>query len=111
MDQPTISLLDALKHPGAVFLEQLVRGPATEDELLGFAHDVDQSTGNRKLKALRGLGLVEQDPGKAKAPGRRWRATLPDQTKPMLVAALNLSDAVAERDRQTRAQSRSELEE
>jgi hypothetical protein len=106
-----MALMDVLKHPGAVFLEQLARGPATEDELLGFAHDVDQSTGNRKLKALRGLGLVEQDPGKAKAPGRRWRATLPEQTKPVLLAAFNLSDAVAERDRQDRAQSRTALEE
>ena len=53
--------------PG-VFLEQLAKGPATEDELMGFAQDIDQSTGNRKLKALGELGLVEQDPGKPKAP-------------------------------------------
>ena len=78
---------------------------------MAFARDINQSTGNRKLKLLGELGLAEREVGKKQSAGRRWRATLPDETKKLLLAALDLSDAVAARHRVHRDSSRRSLNE
>ncbi len=109
MDRQTAELLDALKHPGAAFLLRLLDGPATEAELIAEADRLfsfDQSTGNRRLVLLQRRGLITREVGRAKAPGRLWLLTVPEETGELLTAALTLSEAVSERERKARAAAR-----
>ena len=51
-------------------------------------------------------GLIEREPGKAKAPGRRWMLAHPREVDDLLKAAVALSEAVAERDHADREQTK-----
>lgn len=109
MDRRTADLLSALKHPGGVFLLHLLDGPATEAELISRASSVshvDQSTANRRLSLLQRVGLVEREDGKRNAPGRRWRLVQAVATGALLTAALDLSETLAEAERNVRADAR-----
>jgi DNA-binding MarR family transcriptional regulator len=109
VDGRTADLLDALKHPGGVFLLCLLDGPATEAGLISRASTVshvDQSTANRRLSLLQRAGLVEREDGNRNAPGRRWRLTQTVATGALLAAALELSEAVAEAERKVRADAK-----
>jgi hypothetical protein len=109
MDRQTAELLDALKHPGGAFMLHLLGGPATEAQLIAEAASVlplDQSTGNRRLALLQRRGLVTQEAGKRRAPGRRWVAALPTETSALLDAALGLSEAIAEQEQHARESAR-----
>lgn len=107
MDQRTADLLDALQHPGASFLLELLAGASTESDLLASVKRTTQATGNRRLATLEKVGLVEREPGKAKAPGRRWTVQHRDEVDALLKAALTLSGAVSDRqDAERRAAER-----
>jgi hypothetical protein len=109
VDRQTAELLDALKHPGAAFMLRLLDGPATEAELIAEAEKLltfVQSTGNRRLALLQRRGLIAREAGRPKSPGRRWVATLPDQTGALLDSALARSEAVAEAEQKARAAAR-----
>lgn len=94
MDQRTADLLDALQHPGASFLLELLAGSATEADLLGSVKRTTQATGNRRLATLEKVGLIEREAGKTKAPGRRWTVQHGAEVDALLKAALTLSGAV-----------------
>lgn len=102
MDERTGRLLDALEHPGAAMLLELLAEPATEGTLVGSVNDAAQATANRRLARLADLRLIERESGSWRAPGRRWSLTQPDETDSLLQAAIGLSEALAAREERER---------
>ncbi|HWK26177.1 MAG TPA: helix-turn-helix domain-containing protein [Solirubrobacter sp.] len=102
MDDRTTRILEALDAVGVALLVQLIGQPATEAELVDALADASQSTVNRRLSRLRDAGLVSQDPGNLKAPGRAWKIVHPTETDTLISALLLLSDAVEAKDRSRR---------
>jgi DNA-binding HxlR family transcriptional regulator len=102
VDVRTADLLDALRHPGAAFLLELLAEDATEADLLGVVKRSTQATGNRRLAALEKAGVIERSAGRVKAPGRRWAVVHPQETDELLRAALALASAAADHEAATR---------
>lgn len=99
MDERTADLFEALRHPGAAFLLELLDADATESHLVGGVKRTTQATANRRLAALERAGVVARSAGRTKAPGRLWTLVHPGETDELLRAALALSEVTAERDR------------
>jgi DNA-binding HxlR family transcriptional regulator len=99
----------AIDPLSVALLVRLLAGPATEVEVVEALPGVGQPTCNRRLHRLRGAGLVEQEPGHARAPHRQWRILHPAEVESLLTAILDLSDAVENRNRQIRGELRSRL--
>lgn len=109
MDLRTANLLETLGPvPGALLLE-LLSGPATETELIARLDDPSQPTANRHLHDLRRAGVVAQEAGKPRAPGRLWTLVHPVETEAVLNAVLNLAEAIDARSAQRRAEARMKL--
>lgn len=102
MDTRTGQILAVLDSAGASMLLALLEGPLTEAELLSAAGEPGQSTGNRRLHRLREAGLVTQERGKSRAPGRQWSLIHPAEIEALLDALLKLVSAVDLSDRQLR---------
>jgi DNA-binding HxlR family transcriptional regulator len=109
MDARTISLIDALRQPGAAFLVELLNGSATEANLLGTVKQITQATANRRLRNLEGVGLIQRAPGNAKAPGRRWTLVHPREIDALMTAAVALSDVLAEQEQVERDEMKRKL--
>jgi hypothetical protein len=109
MDDRTARMLGALDPVGVSLLLELLPGPRTEVELLAAADEPGQSTGNRRLHRLRQAGLVAQEAGDARAPGRLWSVAHPAETETLLCAVLALSEAIDAKDRTRRAQAARKL--
>ena len=109
MDGRTAQLLHAVDALGADVLLELLRGPARESELVEALSHADQSTLNRRLHVLGEVGLLRQEAGKHRAPGRAWKLAHALETEHLLDALLALSDAVAARDQEERRAARSQL--
>lgn len=102
MDDRTARLLGALDSVGVSLLLELLNGPRTEVHLLAAADEPGQPTGNRRLHRLREAGLVTQEAGNARAPGRLWSLAHPDETEALLTALFAVSEAIDARDRARR---------
>lgn len=102
MDARTAELIDALRHPGAALIVELLEESATEAYLLANVQRTTQATANRRLRKLETVGLVEREQGKSKAPGRRWQVRHGRELAAMLRAAVALATAVAEQETQER---------
>jgi DNA-binding transcriptional ArsR family regulator len=109
VDLRTLNLLDALGPAPAALLFELLSGPATEAELLARLDDGSQATANRHLHDLRRAGIVAQEVGKPRAPGRLWSLVHPPETEALLSATLDLADAIDARNAQRRAAARKQL--
>jgi DNA-binding HxlR family transcriptional regulator len=109
VDRRTAQLLETLDGITAALLVELVGGPATESELLAAVDDGSQSTGNRRLHALKRVGVVTQEQGKDRAPGRLWTVLHPRETHDLLEALFALSDVVEAKDRARREQAKGKL--
>lgn len=109
MDDRTARLLDALEAVGVDLLVELLPRPSTEHELLTTAEDADQTTVNRRLHRLRKTGVVAQETGKARAPGRLWTVVHPAETEALLEALFALARAIDERDRERRDEAEHKL--
>jgi DNA-binding transcriptional ArsR family regulator len=79
----------------AALLVELLGSAARESELVAALDGADQSTVNRHLHSLRKAGLVVQEAGKGRAPGRTWSIAHPAETEQFLDALISLSEAVA----------------
>ena len=99
-------MLGTLDSVGVSLLLELLEQPRTEVELLADAEEPAQPTGNRRLHRLKEAGLVSQEPGRARAPGRSWSLTHPAETEALLDALFALSDAIEGEDRARREQAR-----
>lgn len=97
MDARTTELYDALQHPGAAFLLELLSAPATEAKLLAAVKRTTQATGNRRLAALEHVGLIAREQGNTQAPGRRWAVQNAAEVEQVIQAGLALSTAVGRR--------------
>lgn len=102
MDDRTARLLDALDPVAVQLLLELLAGPRTEAELLVRESDLGQPTGNRRLHHLKESGLIEQEAGKARAPGRLWSIRHPAEIERVVTALLDLAGAIDERERRER---------
>jgi DNA-binding HxlR family transcriptional regulator len=102
VDVQTTQLLDALAHPGASIVSKLLAGPVIEAELLEAIDRTSQPTTNRRLAELERVGIARREPGKKRAPGRRWELAHPDESKELLHAAFSLADAISEEQRAVR---------
>jgi DNA-binding HxlR family transcriptional regulator len=109
MDGRMAQLLQALDATSADVLLELIAGPARESELIAALSHVDQSTVNRRLHTLREAGLVSQEAGKHRAPGRAWKLAHTAETEQLLDALVSLRGAVAARDQEERADIRTRL--
>ena len=109
MDLRTSLLLKSLDGISVALLIELVDRPATESELLAAVADGSQSTANRHLHTLKQVGLVTQERGKDRAPGRLWTVLHPKETGEFLSALFALSDVVEARDRARREQAKRTL--
>lgn len=98
MDRRTAQIANALDETAALILLELLEGPATEAELISAIGEPSQPTMNRRLERLQEVGLIEHEPGKTKAPGRRWSVAHPDESANLLADLLALSEAVENRD-------------
>ena len=98
MDRRTAQIVNTLDETGASILLQLLERPATEAELITAVGEPSQPTMHRRLERLEQAGLIEHEPGKTKAPGRRWSVADADETANVLAALLALSKAVEVRD-------------
>lgn len=105
-----MNLLDTLGPVPAALLFELLSGPATEAELLARLDGASQATANRHLHDLRQAGIVAQEVGKPRAPGRLWSLVHPPETEALLNAILDLADAIDARNAQRRAKARKQLE-
>jgi DNA-binding transcriptional ArsR family regulator len=108
VDLRTANLLDSLGAVPAALLLELLAGPATEAELVARLDAASQPTTNRHLHELRRAGVVAQEGGKRRAPGRLWTLVHPSETEAVLKAILDLAEAIdawsAERRRAARKQ-------
>lgn len=108
MDLRTGNLLDSLGAVPTALLLELLSGPATEAELVSRLEDASQPTANRHLHELRRAGVVAQEAGKRRAPGRLWTLVHPSETEAVLNTILDLAEAIdalsAERRREARKQ-------
>lgn len=102
-------MLGALDPVGASLLLELLASPRTEVDLLAAAGEPAQPTGNRHLHRLKAAGLVAQEDGKARAPGRAWSVVHLPETEALLNALLALSDAIEAADSARREQARRKL--
>jgi hypothetical protein len=109
MDDRTTHVLDSLDPVSVAFLLQLLQSPATEAELVTSSDDTTQPTGNRRLHRLRQAGLVAQEPGRHRAPGRRWTVPHAEETNALLTALFALSDVIEARDRARREVAKRKL--
>lgn len=109
MDDRTANIAAALDGAGLQLLLALLAGPATEHDVTMSSGGISQSTVNRRLHALRDLGLVTQQRGAQHAPGRQWRVTHPRETDALLNAFLDLSEHIEDAARASREAARREL--
>jgi DNA-binding HxlR family transcriptional regulator len=110
MDRRTEILLDAMAHPGAAFVfELLARGPLMEDELLQLVEGTSQATANRRLGHLGELGILERAIGPKQTKGRRWSVVAPDSASAFLLAAMELSRAADRAAEAARSAAESQL--
>lgn len=109
MDLRTETLLGALDPIGAELLQLLLVGPLTESEILDSLDPLDQSTCNRRLHRLRAVGLVQREPGRTHAPGRRWAIRHPSEVEALLTALLELAEVTESEDRSSREKTRKQL--
>lgn len=109
MDDRTARILNALDPVSLTFLLRLLERPLTEADLVASCDDATQPTTNRRLHRLRDAGLVKQESGKRRAPGRQWTALHVDETHALLTSLFGLSDAVEARGRAQRAAAKRKL--
>lgn len=109
MDERTAALLDALERPAAAVLLELSEQGATEAHLVATLKGTTQATTNRRLLRLEQLGVIEREPGRTKAPGRKWSIVHPEPTNALLRAALALSEATAKGEARNRKDARKRL--
>lgn len=109
MDDRTTRLLEALDPVGFSLLLELLGQASTENNLIERVPGASQSTTNRRLERLRRARLIEQEPGKRRAPGRLWTVVHPDETEALLTALFALADAIDARDRIRREQTKRKL--
>jgi DNA-binding HxlR family transcriptional regulator len=103
MDGRTRELIDALGHPGAaIVLELLVRGTLAEKEICQAIDDTSQPTVNRRLNELGRLGLLTRAPGSRQYKDRPWTLADPESTDSLLGAALELSASLADQEGKSR---------
>ena len=98
MDLRTAQIVGALDGTAASILLSLLEQPNTEAGLIAEIGEPSQPTMNRRLERLERVGLVQHEPGKLKAPGRLWSVVHHEQTTRLLVAMLELSEAIEARD-------------
>jgi hypothetical protein len=112
VDGRTLQLIDALHEPGGAFLfELLVRGPLTEAELLQAVPDTSQSSANRKLRELGGLGVLARAPGPRQYKNRPWTVAVENAADAFLGAAIELSKAIVRVEEEERSEAEAELRE
>lgn len=109
MDVRTANLLETLGPVPVALLLELLSGPVTEAELIARLDDRSQPTANRHLHDLRRAGVVAQEAGKPRAPGRLWTVVHPAETEAVLNAVLDLASAIDARSAQRRAEARRKL--
>lgn len=102
MDDRTARLLGALDSVGVSLLLELLNAPQTEVALLAAADEPGQPTGNRRLHRLREAGMVTQEAGNSRAPGRLWSVAHPAETEALLAALFAVSEAIDASDRARR---------
>ncbi len=112
MDRRTELLFDALAHPGAALVYELLRaGALVEDELIRLVPNTSQSTANRRLGDLFDLGVLVREPGPKQYKDRPWTVAVPDAAAALLTAVADLADTIARGDVEQRAIARAELRE
>lgn len=94
---------------GFELLLALLTKASTEAELLERLPNISQATVNRRLDRLRDAGVVSQEPGRRRAPGRPWTVQHPSETEAVLDALLTLAEAIDARERMERTQARRRL--
>ena len=102
-------MLGALDSVGVSLLLELLNGPRTEAELLAAVGEATQPTGNRRLHRLKDVGLVSQQAGTRRGPGRPWSLAQPAETEVWLAALFALSDAIERDDSARRASASREV--
>jgi DNA-binding HxlR family transcriptional regulator len=109
MDARTANLLEALDPIAVELLTTLLASPATETDLVKSISGATQPTIHRRLTRLAKAGLVAHEPGMARAPGRLWSLLHTQETEQLVTTLLALSDAIEDRDRAERDQTRRRL--
>jgi DNA-binding transcriptional ArsR family regulator len=108
VDLRTTKLLDALGHPGAAIVTELLQGEATE-AVISTAVGGPQATVHRRLRRFEDLGLVTRPPGAWRSPNRVYSLVVPDEIGELLRSAIAVSAALAEREDAARAASLADL--
>jgi DNA-binding HxlR family transcriptional regulator len=109
MDARTANLLEALDPIAVELLTTLLASPATETDLVKSISGATQPTIHRRLTRLAKAGLVAHEPGMARAPGRLWSLLHTQEIERLVTTLLALSDAIEDRDRAERDQTRRHL--
>lgn len=102
MDDRTARLLRALDPEAVSALIELLAREATEGQVVSGLSATPQWTVNRRLSRLKDVGVVAQSDGKRHAPGRPWRISFPDETRTLLQALAELSQAIDDHERKRR---------
>lgn len=92
----------------ASLLLRLIETPSTEAALAANA-DPDQATANRRLHRMKTVGLLAQEPGRPRAPGRLWSVAHRAETEDFLRALFALADAINAEDRRRRQRARQKV--